>query len=103
MSELSLQPDDYNLSNPEEVKRYLITGQAELLDFLNRVETDFSKVTELYTKCSVAEADPNTLVQLDVVTHRYIAALTSLHVFYQQLLAIRDIETPKYYTDQFYP
>jgi len=103
MSELSLNPENYNFKNPTEIQRYLMTGQAEMLDFLNRIETDFAQVTELYTKFSVVDTDPNTLVQLDVVTHRYIAALTSLHVFYQQLLSIRDIETPRYYSDNFYP
>jgi len=103
MSELSLRPEDYNFKNPTEIQRYLLTGQAEMLDFLNRIETDFAQVTELYTKFSVVDTSPDTLVQLDVVTHRYISALMSLHVFYQQLLSIRDIETPQYYSKEFYP
>jgi len=103
MSELSLRPSDYNLADPEEIKRFLMTGQVELLNFLNAIESNFPQITELYTKFDIADADPNTLVKLDLVTYQYINALTSLHVFYQQLLAIRDIETPRYYTSNFYP
>ena len=97
MKELSMNPDDYNLCNPQEVQRFLMTGQAELLNFLHRIETDFSQVTECFTQYDIASSDPNSLVQLDVVTHRYIEALIALHVYYQQLLKIRDIETPVYW------
>lgn len=103
MSELSMDPKDYNLSDPREIQRFLMTGQVELLDFLNRIETDLAQVTECFTKFDIATSDANSLVQLDVVTHRYIEALIALHVYYQQLLKIRDIETPVYWKDKFYP
>jgi len=103
MSEFSLKPEGYNFCDPKELERYLMTGQAELLDFLNRIEIDFAQVTELYTKFSIIDTDPNMLVKLDSVTHQYINALTALHVFYQQLLSMRNIETPVYYADHFYP
>jgi len=103
MSEFNLRPENYNFCDPKELERYLMTGQAELLDFLNRIEIDFAQVTELYTKFSIIDTDPNILVKLDSVTHQYISALTALHVFYQQLLSMRNIETPVYYADHFYP
>jgi hypothetical protein len=102
MKELSMDPKDYNLSDPVEIQRFLMTGQAELLDSLNTLESDFSIITEVFSQTDVSSADANKLLQLDKVLHPYIQAFICIHVYYQQLLKIRHIDTPRHWPDKYY-
>ena len=100
MSELSMNPDDYDLSKPEEIQRFLMVAQAELLKCLHTIETYFSKVTECFATCDISSGSDRTLLQVDKITYQYIMALISMHLFYQQLLKIRDIDTPAYWSKE---
>lgn len=102
MKELSMDPKDYNLSDPQEVQRFLMTGQAELLNGLNALESDLSIITEVFSQTDVSIADVDKLLQLDKVLHPYIQAFICIHVYYQQLLKIRDINTPRHWPDKYY-
>jgi len=92
--DISLNPEDYNLSNPKEIERFLMNGQVALLESFNKVEIDLPTVTGFFTQTDIATGDVNRLVKLDSLLHRYIEALIAIQVYYQQLLKIRDIETP---------
>lgn len=92
--EISLDPKDYNLSDPKEVERFLMTGQVALLENFNKVEVDLPTITGFFSQTDIATGDENRLVKLDSLLHRYIEALIAIQVYYQQLLKIRDIDTP---------
>lgn len=102
MRELSMDPKDYNLTDPLEIQRFLMTGQAELLNSFNALESDLSVITEILTQTDVSIADSEKLLQLDKVLHPYIQAFICIHVYYQQLLKIRNIDTPKCWPDKYY-
>jgi hypothetical protein len=97
MSELSVDPSNYDFSDPKEVQRYILTAYAELLNCLHRVELDFAQVTECFIKTDPASAGLDKLIKLDTITYKYISALICLHVYYQQILKLRNIETPNYW------
>jgi hypothetical protein len=91
--------NDYDISNPQDLQRFLMVAQAELLNCLHTIELDFSRITECYTTCDVSSGSADSLLKIDKVTYEYIMALIALHVYYQELLKIRDIETPTYWTN----
>lgn len=92
--DINLDPSSYNLKDPKDVERFLMTGQVALLENLNKIEIDLPTVTGFFSQIDVAKGDADRLVKLDQLLHRYIEALICLQVYYQQLLKIRNIETP---------
>ena len=103
--DINLDPANFNLQDPKDVERFLMTGQVALLESFNKIETDLPTVTGFFSQIDVARGDADRLVKLDQLLHRYIEALICLQVYYQQLLRIRDIETPNnwpQYTAQLY-
>jgi len=92
--DINLDPANFNLQDPKDVERFLMTGQVALLESFNKIETDLPTVTGFFSQIDVARGDADRLVKLDQLLHRYIEALICLQVYYQQLLRIRNIETP---------
>lgn len=99
--DINIDPANYNLKDPKEIERFLMSGQVALLENLNKIEEDFPTVTSFFSQIDVAVGDADRLVKLDQLLHRYIEALICLQVYYQQLLKIRNIETPNNWPQYF--
>lgn len=102
MKDLSLDVKDYNLTNILDIQRFLMVAQAELLNSLSKLEEDFPTITELITKVDISTANADLLKSIDNILHPYIEAFICVHVYYQQLLKIRDIITPDYWPAKYY-
>ena len=97
-----LEPSNFNLNTDDGKTKYFMTAQAELFNCLSEIEGAVSQLTSIVYSIDFELSTDEKLKDVDNVLHKYIVSWQTLHLYYQAILKIKNIESPKYYQDSLY-
>jgi hypothetical protein len=98
-----LEPSKFDFATDEGVSKFYMTAQAEFYQAISNLEMSMSEVTTVIHSIDLQLSPESQLKSIDNVLHKYILSWQTLHLFYQEVLKIKNIEFPKYYQDELYP
>ena len=98
-----LEPSKFDFTTDEGVSKFYMTAQAEFYQAISNLEISMSEVTTVIHSIDLQLSPEPQLKSIDNVLHKYILSWQTLHLFYQEVLKIKNIEFPKYYQDELYP
>lgn len=99
----SMDPSNFDFATEEGKSKFYMTAQAELYFCLDRLETSMPEVSTIIHSIDLQLSEPELLKNINNILYQYIHSLQTFHLYYQEILKIRDIETPKYYQKDLYP
>jgi len=98
-----LEPSKFDFTTDEGISKFYMTAQAEFYQAISNLEMSMSEVTTVIHSIDLQLSPESQLKSIDNVLHKYILSWQTLHLFYQEVLKIKNIEFPKYYQDELYP
>ena len=96
----NIEPAKFNLNNPANLSKWLMTAQAEFLTAISELQEGIHTLTDISHSIDIELSDPEMLIKVDDIFYRYIASFQAIHMYYQSLLDIRNIPTPNYYPSE---
>lgn len=98
-----LEPSKFELDTEAGRTKYYMTAMAEFFACLSNLETSMPEITSIIHTIDLELSPQAQLKSIDNVLHKYILSWQTLHLYYQELLKMKDIESPRYYQDELYP
>lgn len=98
-----LEPSKFNFATDEGISKFYMTTQVELYQAISNLEMSMSELTTVIHSIDLQLSSEIQLKGIDNVLYKYILSWQTLHLFYQEVLKIRNIVFPKYYQDELYP
>jgi hypothetical protein len=98
-----LEPSNFNFTTEEGKTKFFMTAQAEFYNCISTLENSMSEVSSIIHSIDFQLSPEHHLKSLDNVMYRYILSWQTLHLYYQEVLKIKNIESPRYYQDELYP
>ena len=99
----SMQPSNFDFTTEEGVSKFFMTAQAELYSCLDKLETSMPEISTIIHFVDLQLAQPKLLENINNILYQYIYSLQTFHLYYQEILKLRNIQTPRYYQDDLYP
>lgn len=97
-----LEPTNFNFNTEEGVTSFYMTAQAELYSCLNELEQSVTEITTIIHSIDLQLSSNENLKNVDSILHKYILSWQTLHLYYQELLKIKNIQFPQYYQTELY-
>jgi hypothetical protein len=97
-----LEPSNFNFNTEEGRTKFFMTAQAEFYSSISNLETSMAEVGTIIHSVDFQLSPQAQLKSLDNVLHKYILSWQTLHLYYQEVLKIKDIHFPRYYQDDLY-
>jgi hypothetical protein len=97
-----LEPSNFDFTTEEGKTKFYMTAQAEFYQAISKLENSMSDVSTVIHSVDFQLSPERLLMSLDNVIHKYILSWQTLHLYYQEVLKIKDIEFPRYYQDDLY-
>jgi hypothetical protein len=97
-----LEPSNFNFDTEEGKAKFFMTAQAEFYSSISKLENSMSDVSTVIHSVDFQLSPERLLMSLDNVIHKYILSWQTLHLYYQEVLKIKDMEFPRYYQDDLY-
>jgi len=92
----------FDLATQEGRTKFFMTAQAELYSCLDKLEISMPEVSTIIHSIDLQLSESEILQTVNNVFYQYIYSWQTLHVYFQEILKIRNIQTPKYYQDDLY-
>ena len=100
---IAMDPSNFDFTTEEGRSKFFMTAQAELYSCLDKIETSMPEVSTIIHSIDLQLSKPEFLENVNNILYQYIYSLQTFHLYYQEILKIRNIETPKYYQEDLYP
>lgn len=97
-----MEPSNFDFTTDEGKTKFFMTAQAELYSCLDDLETAMPEVSTLIHSIDLQLSSFETLKNINNILYQYIYSWQTLHLYFQEILKIRNIETPKYYQADLY-
>jgi hypothetical protein len=97
-----LEPSKFDLDTEDGRTKYYMTAMAELFACVSNLENSMPEISSIIHTIDLELSPQAQLKSIDNVLHKYILSWQTLHLYYQELLKIKDIESPRYYQDELY-
>ena len=92
-----LEPSKFNLTTEDGRTKFYMTAQAELFNAMSNLEETIPDITSIVHSIDVQLSPNEQLLSIDKILHKYILSWQALHLYFQELLKIRQLEVEKYY------
>jgi len=92
-----LDPSNFNLTTEDGKTKFYMTAQAELFNAMSNLEGAIPDITTIIHSIDLELSANDQLLSIDKILHKYILSWQALHLFFQELLKIRQLEVEKYY------
>jgi hypothetical protein len=93
---------NFNLNTEEGKTKFYMTAQAELFSALSNLETTLPELSTIIHSIDVQLSDNEKLKNIDVILYKYILTWQTFHIYFQELIKIKNIPIEKYYQPSLY-
>jgi hypothetical protein len=97
-----LDPSKFNLHTPEGKTELFMTAQAELFGCISNLEKAMEDISTIIHSIDLELSSTDKLISVDNILHKYILSWQTMHLYYQELLKMKNVVSPKYYQDDLY-
>lgn len=97
-----MNPFKFDFTTKEGKTNFFMTAQAELYYCLDKLETSMPEVSTIVHSIDLQLSESELLQNVNNIFYQYIHSWQTLHLYFQEILKIRNIQTPKYYQDDLY-
>jgi hypothetical protein len=97
-----LEPFNFDFTTEEGKTKFYMTAQAEFYQAISNLENSMAEVSTIIHSIDLQLSPKQQLTSLDNVLHKYILSWQTLHLYYQEILKIKNIEFSRYYQDDLY-
>ncbi len=98
----SMHPSNFDFTTPEGKTKFYMTAQAELYSCLDKLEISMPEITTIIHSIDLQLSESESLENVNNIFYQYIYSWQTLHLYFQEVLKTRNIQTPKYYQDDLY-
>jgi hypothetical protein len=93
---------NFNLNTEEGKTKFYMTAQTELFSALSNLETTLPELSTIIHSIDVQLSDNEKLKNIDVILYKYILTWQTFHIYFQELIKIKNIPIEKYYQPSLY-
>ncbi len=93
---------NFDLNTEEGKTKFYMTAQAEMFSALSNLEITLPELSTIIHSIDVQLSDPEKLKNIDVILYKYILTWQTFHIYFQELIKIKNIPTEKYYQPSLY-